>query len=120
LTFGKSTVSMASMMQLVREESERLCSAATGASGRRAGEVGGALEEEGRLDLPSRRAAGFLRRDLKPKPAVRFPEPTHALRRLVFDLLESLTPNQSPEPTPTSVTPRAYARVAPAAVVAHL
>jgi len=29
-------------------------------------------------------------------------------------------PNQAPEPTPTSVTPRADARVAPAAVVAHL
>ena len=28
--------------------------------------------------------------------------------------------NQTPEPTPTSVTPRADARVAPAAVVAHL
>jgi len=29
-------------------------------------------------------------------------------------------PNQSPEPTTTAVTPRACARVAPAAVVAHL
>ena len=29
-------------------------------------------------------------------------------------------PNQSSEPTPTSVTPRADARVAPAAVAAHL
>jgi len=29
-------------------------------------------------------------------------------------------PNQTPEPTPTAVTPRADARVAPAAVVAHL
>src|SRR6218665_4022875 len=30
------------------------------------------------------------------------------------------TPNKAPEPTPPSVTPRAYARVAPAGVVAHL
>ncbi len=29
-------------------------------------------------------------------------------------------PNKAPEPTPTSVTPRADARVAPAPVVAHL
>jgi len=29
-------------------------------------------------------------------------------------------PNQAPEPTPTAVTPRADARVAPAAVAAHL
>ena len=29
-------------------------------------------------------------------------------------------PNQTPEPTPTAVTPRADARVAPSAVVAHL
>ena len=34
--------------------------------------------------------------------------------------LFQLRPNQAPEPTRTAVTPRADARVAPAAVVAHL
>jgi RimJ/RimL family protein N-acetyltransferase len=42
---------------------------------------------------------------------------SHELSRHV---LYRKRPNQSPEPTPTSVTPRACARVAPAAVVAHL
>ena len=37
-----------------------------------------------------------------------------------WDLLQPKQPNQSLEPTPASVTPRAGARVAPAAVVAHL
>ena len=34
--------------------------------------------------------------------------------------IPSKKPNQSPEPTTTAVTPRADARVAPAAVAAHL
>jgi hypothetical protein len=35
-------------------------------------------------------------------------------------LLKTKGPNQSPEPTVMSVTPRADARVAPATTVAHL
>jgi len=37
-----------------------------------------------------------------------------------FTSVEKEKPNQPPEPTTTAVTPRADARVAPAAVVAHL
>jgi hypothetical protein len=48
---------------------------------------------------------------------------TGAMSRVEFEVdvrLKRKEPNQTPEPTPTSVTPRADARVAPAAVVAHL
>jgi hypothetical protein len=42
-------------------------------------------------------------------------------RDLFFEIASRhLSPNQAPEPTRTSVTPRAFARVAPAARVAHL
>jgi hypothetical protein len=42
-------------------------------------------------------------------------------RDFVSEIASShLSPNQAPEPTRTSVTPRAAARVAPAARVAHL
>src|SRR6266542_441324 len=41
-------------------------------------------------------------------------EPTHALRKRMSAVRGSLGPNQSSEPTPTSVTPRAEPRVAPA------
>ena len=47
-------------------------------------------------------------------------EPTHALRKRTLEARGSLGPNQSSEPTPTSVTTPAAQEIAPAAVVAHL
>ena len=47
--------------------------------------------------------------------------PIHIFGALACELESvSAPPNKAPEPTPTAVTPRAGARVAPAAVVAHL
>jgi len=59
----------------------------------------------------------------------RLPKKTHSLRyreralpylRKALSEFEREVPNQTPEPTPTAVTPRAFARGAPSAVVAHL
>ena len=50
---------------------------------------------------------------------LRDPRTMTTLKRL-FPPLAAEEPNQPPEPTPTSVTIRACARLAPAAVVAHL
>ncbi len=51
--------------------------------------------------------------------AVLFAAPKRDLRSLFSHSMAPL-PNKSPEPTPTSVTIRAFARLAPAAVAAHL
>ena len=47
-------------------------------------------------------------------------EPTHALRPEFLGTRISQVPNQSPEPTPTSVTICAEPQIAPATVAAHL
>ena len=39
---------------------------------------------------------------------------------LIEEAIKENRPNQAPEPTSTAVTPRAFARVAPAAAAAHL
>ena len=53
-----------------------------------------------------------------PRPSA--PKKTAALRLFPVASHQKTEPNQALEPTTTAVTPRAYARVAPAAVAAHL
>jgi len=53
-----------------------------------------------------------------PRPSV--PKKTATLRMLPGTSHQKNEPNQAPEPTSTAVTPRADARVAPAAAAARL
>ncbi len=75
---------------------------------------------EGAVAEKSDRASRYLNRLSGDYSDLASLEPTHALRKRISEVRGSLGPNQSSEPTPTSVTPRAEPRVAPAAVVAHL
>ncbi len=71
-----------------------------------------------RRDLPRREA--LLPQDRNLIPFLRAQLPISHPLGMSHLLPESKEPNKALEPTPTSVTPPAYAGVAPAAVVAHL
>jgi hypothetical protein len=60
-------------------------------------------------------------RDCFPSEEKQRRAPSRKSTRFIADVFHlCVAPNKAPEPTPTAVTPRACARVAPAAVVAHL